>query len=99
MGWESRRRGGRYYTRTRRVGGKVVREYVGTGPAAEQAAAADEARRRQAELDRAAEQELEAVMQELDEVADLYFRAAMILAGYRQHDRGQWRKRREKRPE
>jgi hypothetical protein len=37
MAWESRR--GRYYTRCQRVQGRVQRQYLGTGPAAEQAAA------------------------------------------------------------
>jgi hypothetical protein len=35
MAWERRQRGGRYYTRTRRINGTRVREYVGTGPLAE----------------------------------------------------------------
>jgi hypothetical protein len=40
MGWEIRR-GKRYYYRTERVNGRVVKTYVGTGPAAEEAARAD----------------------------------------------------------
>ncbi len=51
MGWESRARGGRYYTRSRKVAGRVAREYVGTGPIAELMAEMDavERSRRMAE--------------------------------------------------
>jgi hypothetical protein len=50
VGWETRARGVRYYTRSRRINGRVVREYIGTGPVAE-AIAALEARDRVARLD------------------------------------------------
>jgi hypothetical protein len=42
MGWEVRPNGRRYYTRSRKVNGKVVRSYVGTGVVGQMAAAADE---------------------------------------------------------
>lgn len=53
MGWETRKRGGRYYTRSRKVGGRVVREYIGTGPIAELIDEQDAAER----TERAAERE------------------------------------------
>lgn len=40
MGWETRRNN-RYYYRARKVGGRVVKEYVGAGPVAETVAAQD----------------------------------------------------------
>ena len=53
MGWEPRERGGPYYTRSRREGGRVAREYVGSGEIAEALAQADETIRRVRELERA----------------------------------------------
>ena len=100
MGWEVRG-SRRYYTRTRRAGGRLVREYVGTGPVAEMAAAADAVRqaqrRAEAEARRAERARWEAALAPLEELclaSDLLVRASLTAAGYHQHDRGEWRRRR-----
>lgn len=100
--WESRKRGGRYYTRSRKVDGQVVREYVGTGPIAEFAAQMDaldrERREEEAAVWREEKERLEALarpVEELCEAAELLVRAALVAAGYHQHKRGEWRKKRE----
>lgn len=97
MGWER----GRYYTRSRREGGRVVREYVGSGPDAALIARFDEMERDHRESERITarmEREeldaLDAPLLALDDLADLLARAALLAAGYRQHHRGEWRKRR-----
>jgi hypothetical protein len=46
MAWEAREGGGRYYYRARREGGRVIKEYVGTGEVAEIVAHAEETLRR-----------------------------------------------------
>src|SRR5262245_40862714 len=96
MGWD---KGRRYYTRSRRENGRVVREYVGGGTIGELAARLDtiEREKREAERDAArAEREaidaLDAPLDELNELADLLAQAALLAAGYRQHNRGNWRK-------
>jgi hypothetical protein len=101
MAWEERKRGTTYYTRSQKVDGRVVRQYVGTGWVGELAAAEDALHREAREL-AAAEQrtererlaELDAPLEVLDAKVEALYRAAMVLAGYRQHDRGQWRKQR-----
>jgi hypothetical protein len=97
MGWDR----GRYYTRSTKVNGRVVREYIGTGRAAELAAQLDalerERRRRHADALRRQKEELsalDAAMRALAERTDLAARAALLAAGYRQHKRGEWRRRR-----
>jgi hypothetical protein len=97
MGWER----GRYYTRSRKVNGRVIREYIGTGRVAELVAQMDAIERQQRQAERAAQRaewtELEALdppLNELNDLADLLARTALIAAGYRQHKRGEWRKRR-----
>jgi hypothetical protein len=98
MGWE--RRGGRdYYYRASWSGGRVVKEYVGTGRVAELVADMDAIERAGREADRQADREtrrelaaLDAPLAELDELADLLARAALLAAGLRQHRRGEWRR-------
>ena len=102
--WERRERGGLYYTRSRKEGGRVVREYVGGGVLGEIAARMDAERRRRWQVEeesRRAERErldtLTAPVEELCEAAEVIARAALIASGYHQHNRGEWRKRRERR--
>jgi hypothetical protein len=103
VAWERRATsGGRYYTRSIWVDGKVRREYVGRGPTAEAAAAFDAEeraeRQREAEARRAELERLEQVARAVDDYAgqvELLARAALYAAGYHQPNRSQWRRRRE----
>jgi hypothetical protein len=106
MAWERRRRGTAYYTRSRKVGGRVVRQYVGAGPTGELAAQLDALDRERRETERAAWREekaeleaLDAALKKLNDLADLLARAALEAAGFRQHHRGEWRRRRGRRDE
>ena len=101
MGWETRRGRGRYYTRSRKVNGRIIREYVGTGLVAELAAQQDvEARaQRLAERERLKREAAQwasatAPLTDLSRLLDGLTAAALIAAGYHQHHRGAWRKRR-----
>jgi hypothetical protein len=101
MGWESRHGRGRYYTRSRKVNGHVVREYVGTGLVAELASLHDaEARaqrlaeRERLQQDAARWASATTPLKELSQLLDGLAAAALIAAGYHQHHRGAWRKRR-----
>ena len=101
MAWETRKGVGHYYTRSKRVDGRVVREYIGTGPVADLIAAADAERCRERDEARATRQARE---QELERAAGLVdrswrgvsnlTRAVLIGNGYYRHHRGEWRKRR-----
>ncbi len=102
MGWEKRERGGLYYTRSKKINGRVTREYVGGGPLGKLAAEVDalERSRREEEAEaRRAEQELleglEASVRKLCEITEALAHTALLAAGYHQHNRGEWRKRRE----
>jgi hypothetical protein len=97
MGWER----GKYYTRSRKVNGKVLRKYLGCGWFARLCAEHDEAMRDRkkgevaerkefkADLDRLAES-----LDELNDRCDRLARAALVAAGFHQHKRGEWRKKR-----
>jgi hypothetical protein len=101
MGWEKRARGGLYYTRSRKINGRVVREYVGTGPLATLAAEMDalDRQRRQEEAEAwrvecECMEALETPIEELCEATEVLAQAALLAAGYHRHNRGEWRKRR-----
>jgi hypothetical protein len=94
----------KYYYRHRRDGGRPRTVYVGAAgsPAAELAAAADHLRRlgreaaaRERHAEQARQQGAEAPLLQLCQVADALTRAALLAAGFRQHDRGEWRRCRE----
>jgi hypothetical protein len=99
MPWQ--RVGGKaYYYRSRRIGGRPVRLYVGTGPAGEAAATSDarERLRREAQArawrrQEACRAEALAPLLQLGWLTDLLTRAALLAAGYHEHHRT-WRLRR-----
>ena len=79
----------------------MVREYVGSGPLAELAAETDALKRlrreEEAEAWRQERESLEFIdrsMEDLHETAEVLARATLLAAGYRQHNRGEWRKKR-----
>src|SRR5689334_5811314 len=100
MGWEKRRGKGRYYTRTQRVNGRFVRQYLGTGPTGELAATTDALSRVERKIEAESEmatqrcyEELTAPLDDLCLLTDFLLKSSLINAGYHQHDRGEWRRR------
>jgi hypothetical protein len=98
-----RRGGGIYYYRSFRRDGRVTSQYHGSGQAARALAMLDAERRAvedterraaRAERDRLAA--VDRVVVELDEAVDSIMRAALSAAGYRRHNRGEWRRSRVK---
>jgi hypothetical protein len=92
----------RYYYRNQCVAGRSVRRYVGTGPVAELAAAADDLRKlkrviaaREQKAEQARHHQSEAPLGALCRLTDFLTRATFVTAGYHQHDRGAWRRRRD----
>jgi hypothetical protein len=98
MGWEQR--GNReYYYQAERVGGRVVKRYVGGGRVGELAAQLDQIERSERDtdremgkLDRDEIDARDAPLDVLNELADLLAHAALLAAGFRQHNRGEWRR-------
>lgn len=105
MGWE--RRGGRsYYYAKERRGGRVVSRYLGAAGWVDDVAVIVEwdtlARREEWARERAAIAKAERstaaaweALVELDRLTDAAVRAALTEAGFRQHHRGEWRRRRD----
>ena len=99
MAWEQGPRGKAYYTRTRRVAGRRVREYLGSGPAAHAAAAADALKRAQQRARADARRQEQARLREVDglvlrlcELAGLVADATLVACGLHKHG-GEWRGR------
>jgi hypothetical protein len=100
MAWESRERGGHYYTRSRRVNGRVVREYIGGGELARIASEIDADRRAQRDAERQQQRAelkrlevLAGPVGELCEVTEILVRVHLVALGYRKH-KGEWRRER-----
>src|SRR3954447_14772817 len=87
MGWD-RQGQRRYYSRSRKVGGRVVREYVGPGQVGEAAQLQDQARRLERQRRREREMQQRQQLLELDRALDAFadrvdtlVAAALYLAG------------------
>jgi hypothetical protein len=86
MAWETRERGGRYYTRSRRKDGRVVREYLGGGLVGELASETDRIRWERREID-------DLCRRRGLERLEILLRAHLIAAGYHRR-KGEWRRAR-----
>ena len=102
MGWEYRGSHGPYYTRSKKINGRVIREYVGGGEMGGIAALLDAEDRAERSAERAAWRErerkldeAEEVLQNLSDTIEAYARAVLYAAGYHRHKNGEWRRRRE----
>jgi hypothetical protein len=96
MGWNL----GRYYTRSKKIDGRIYRQYVGGCETGRLAAQHDQAQREKRMQCRESTKRLMSDLQAIDETvtmlccrAEIAARAAMCVAGYYQHHRGEWRQR------
>ena len=101
MSWEQRNGHGHYYTSGHREGGRIVREYYGTGELGKLAAEVDDLARQTRRIEReerAAERERIAAIEDpivaFGKAVDLAVSCELLVAGYHRHDRGPWRRRR-----
>lgn len=101
MAWETRRNGRCYYYRSKRVEGRVVKEYLGCAAWVEAAAWLDardretdknERHERNAERDRV--DALDGTVAAFYEQTEAALVAVLTAANYHRHDRGGWRKKR-----
>ncbi len=99
MSWETRGNQ-RYYYRRRKVGGRVIAEYIGAGYAAEALAVLDDFDRQQRQQAAAdwratikADRRTAAALADVDDLVKSAVAAVLIANGYHTHRR-QWRKMR-----
>jgi hypothetical protein len=92
---------GPYYYQARKIGGRVVTQYIGRGKIGELVALGDALDRQEREQERnnfLAWKEnladLDEPLEELNDVVDKLAHAALLAAGFHQHRRGEWRKKR-----
>jgi len=90
----------RYYYRNLQISGRSVRRYVGTGPVAELAAAADDLRKlkraieaREQKAEQARWQTSLSPLMDLCSGTGLLVKATLLCAGYSQHARSSWRRK------
>src|SRR5437870_5017222 len=86
-----------FYYRSRKVNGRVSREYIGRGPRAVKAAAEDKERqavRNHERRERHTWEALDTQVATLDTLMTLLSHAQMVDGGFHRHNRGAWRKRR-----
>lgn len=96
MGWEK----GRYYTRSRKQNGKVIREYVGCGLIGQMAYELDRFKKQEREAKRMAIRmdmnqviESSSIVDAYSNILDLLTEEVLVSSGFHRH-KGQWRRRR-----
>jgi len=100
MAWETRKGKGRYYTRTCRHNGRIIRLYFGGGELAEHAARIDadrqrrsEQERQQVELGKGRFESEKEILEPLEVICTGLLTLTLQAAGFCRHNRGEWRKR------
>ena len=95
MAWE-RRGNQKFYYRSRKVNGRVVREYIGRGERAKRAAQEDAQKKAVREHDRIERREWESMdkdIAQLHQLTKLLTHSHLVNAGFYRHHRGEWRRR------
>jgi hypothetical protein len=96
MAWEKRGRK-KFYYRSYRKNGRVQKMCFGSGQRAQQAYEEDLRKQEAKERERATRKEIQALDQQTNSIRDMtrtIANAHLLLGGYHQHHRGEWRKRR-----